>query len=218
MSISLGMGGALTHWDRVFDNEIWRLRRQDWLNCGSNSGFCSKTKSSVRLMYWRNVPSHPSSLDTWPRRIKLASFLKKNLYFPNSNFWSLMFWILASCIPGHKSRGREARSAGNRSFIILDASFRPPAELSVIPASSNGSPAPGHVTSIDQSGARKPLTSDDTTHSRGKLIICPYLLLKPISENVDYFCLTLNIWERPVVCPLPQSPGRGIWGISWAII
>ena len=162
--------------------------------------------------------THHFYCEVLSRGIKLASFLKKNCYSQILIFGPWCFEFLPPASSGHKSRGREARSAGNRSFIILDASFRPPAELSVIPASSNGMPAPGHVTSIDQSGARKPLTSDDTTHSRGKLIICPYLLLKPISENVDYFCPTLNIWERPVMCPLPQSPGRGIWGISWAII
>ena len=55
-----------------------------WLNCGNDRGFSSKTKWSVRLMYWRNVPSHPSSLDTWvsPHAgcIKLACFHKKNLF------------------------------------------------------------------------------------------------------------------------------------------
>ena len=86
-NLNLGMGEAvitprwvrLSAWQWNPTSEALKLTEL-WQH---HSGLCSKTKSSVRLMYRRNVPTNPSSLDTRTHWIKLASFLKKNLYlFP----------------------------------------------------------------------------------------------------------------------------------------
>ena len=190
----------------------------NWLKCGSDRGFSNlfqnKMKCEIDVLKKRSKRSVKFGQQGQSSHAQLNSYLSitKTLYFQN-NCVPLILWNFNFCI----STGRDKiwgwkGVARNKSFIILDASLDLPQcpgvtiisqwEASIRLWVTNERPA---------SGSEWPMSGQETTdlrwHDAGKLITCPYLLLKPIVENVDYLYPTLSIFVC-LVCGVPSTPSQ----------
>ena len=192
------------HRDWVLDNEIWRLRPKLTELWQFSILFQNKMKCEIDVLKKRSKRSVKFGHRGESSNTQYNSCLSiKRICISKIILCLSFFEVLTSASQLDATRsenGKEWRGR-NKSFIILDASLDLPQ-------------CPG-VTIISQWEARIrpewPISGQETTdlwwHDAGKLITCPYLLLKPILENVDYLCPTLRI-SVCFVCGVPSTPSQ----------